>query len=37
MIGGVIISFMNGTLDSIVIAYLLLFVYKIVGLFPYRY
>lgn len=37
MLGGVIISFMNDTLDSIVIAYLLLFVYKIVGLFPYRY
>lgn len=37
MLGGAIISFMNDTLDAIVIAYLLLFVYRIVGLFPYRY
>ena len=37
MLGGVIISFMNNTLDAIVIAYSLLFVYRIVGLFPYRY
>ncbi len=37
MLGGVIISFMNDTLDAILMAYLLLFVYRIVGLFPYRY
>ncbi len=37
MLAGAIISFMNNTLDAILIAYLLLLVYKIVGLFPYRY
>lgn len=37
MLGGAIISFMNSTLDAIVIAFVLLFFYRLVGLFPYRY